>query len=78
MSLVAHSKLPNVPMMARLTFEEKYQKLWRCAGSNLLTKSIADVNLAFAAARVMDLRLSSMFLESNLIIARCKVTSAAK
>jgi hypothetical protein len=47
-----------------------YQKHWRCAGSSLLIISSADVNLACAAARVMDLMFSSIEGESNRIIAR--------
>ena len=65
-------------MIARLTFDAKYQKLCRWAGSSLLTRSMAVVKRIFAAARVMERRFSSALLESNLMIARWRVTSAAK
>jgi len=65
-------------MIARLTLEEKYQKHCRCAGSSLLTRSMADVNRILAAPRVMERRCSSRVGVSNRMIARCKVTSAAK
>lgn len=65
-------------MIARFTLEAKYQKLWRCAGSSLLTSSMADVKRIFAAALVMDRRLSSRLVESKRMMARWRHTSAAK
>lgn len=67
-----------MPMMARFTFDAKYQKLCRWAGSNLLTRSIAEVNRILAAARVMERSWSSTLEESKRMIARWRVTSAAK
>ena len=50
---VAHRSDPKVPISAKLTFEEKYQNDCKCSGRRRFTKSMADINLVFAADRQM-------------------------